>query len=127
MTDITITIDPDHLSRCEDEELALFWHVAQANPAPFGDHEACDLVEKVGREIIRRWLKATPPQLWKRRGGQHEWSWLTQFARYEPPEPPPGVRGFDPNFHRGIWVAKDQAPAAGPAGGGDEADGRGGD
>ena len=53
---ITIEIDGDRLAGYTDERLALCWHVAQANPAPHGDYAAGDLTERIGREIIRRWL-----------------------------------------------------------------------
>jgi len=51
-----------------DEHLAALWHIAQANPAPFGDRAACNFAEHVGREIITRWLAATPPELWHHQG-----------------------------------------------------------
>jgi len=67
-TAITITFDVDALEGYTDQALAKFWHVAQANPAPFGDAEACDVAERVGREIIRRWLMTTPFDLWNHQG-----------------------------------------------------------
>ncbi len=67
-TTITFEVDGDELERHTDEYLAQLWHIAQANPAPFGDRQACGLAEQVGREIIRRFLVATPPQLWNHQG-----------------------------------------------------------
>lgn len=44
-TTITFTVSTDDMGRMDDAHLAQFWHIAQANPAPFGDRDACDLVE----------------------------------------------------------------------------------
>lgn len=65
---INFEIDADRLSAFNDEYIAQLWHVSQANPAPFGDAAACDFAEHVGREIVRRWLAVTPPQLWAHQG-----------------------------------------------------------
>ena len=67
-TTITFEIDAERLDSFTDEYIAQLWHVAQANPAPFGDATACDFAERVGREIVRRWLAVTPPQLWAHQG-----------------------------------------------------------
>lgn len=67
-TTITFEVDTDRLSSFNDEYIAQLWHVSQANPAPFGDADACEFAEYVGREIVRRWLAATPPQLWTHQG-----------------------------------------------------------
>lgn len=66
MSSITITfeIDPDKLPGYTDIHLAQLWHIAQANPAPFGDPKACDFAERLGREIIRRFVQAQPVELW---------------------------------------------------------------
>lgn len=68
ITSITFHVDADNLSRFTDEHIAQLWHIAQANPAPFGDAQACDFAEQVGREIVRRWLATTPPELWNHQG-----------------------------------------------------------
>lgn len=65
---ITITVNQDGLPHFTDEHLAQLWHIAQANPAPFGDRDACDFAEAVGREIITRWLASVPPALWHHQG-----------------------------------------------------------
>jgi len=96
-TAITIEIDEDQLSTYTDERLALFWHVAQANPAPLEDLAAGELAEKVGREIIRRWLRAVSPELWKHQGKHHYWSELIKLATWE---------SEDPNNSPGRWVPK---------------------
>jgi hypothetical protein len=54
--EISIEVDDDRLGSYEDAHLAICWHLAQANPAPHGDRAAGELVERIGREIIRRWL-----------------------------------------------------------------------
>jgi hypothetical protein len=108
---ITIEINEADLGRITDERLALFWHVAQANPAPYGDGMAGELVERIGREIIRRWLKGVEPELWHHQGRHHPHKWLTEFAAYEPGE---GYKqgapfGDDENtraFHSGRWLLK---------------------
>jgi hypothetical protein len=63
-TVITLEVDTDCLASRTDEYLAQLWHVGQANPAPFGDAAACNFAEKIGREIIRRFVSAQPPALW---------------------------------------------------------------
>jgi hypothetical protein len=116
---ITIEIDEADLVRVTDERLALWWHVAQHNPAPYGDSMAGDLVEHIAREIIRRWLKGVEPELWHHQGRHHPQKWLTEFAKYEPGD---GYRqgaafGDDENtraFHSGRWVLKD--PGENPEG-----------
>lgn len=67
-TSITFQIDADKLPHFTDAYLAQLWHIGQANPAPFGDAQACDFAEQVGREIVRRWLATTPPELWHHQG-----------------------------------------------------------
>ncbi len=67
-TRITFDVDADKLPHYTDQHLAALWHIAQANPAPFGDRGACEFAEKVGREIIRRFLVQTGPELWNHQG-----------------------------------------------------------
>ncbi|GAA4699967.1 hypothetical protein [Phytohabitans rumicis] len=122
MTAITIEIDDSKLSRYADSFLALAWHVAQANPAPFGDHRAGELVEHIGREIIRRWLGKVPPELWHHQGSHSPHKWLSQFARYTPGEGHQSLPAFSAEhreaFHAGHWSIKPEAAAALlPAGG----------
>jgi len=70
-TVISIEIDTDNLFHQTDEHVAQLWHVTQANPAPYGDLEAGQLAEYVGREIIRRWLADQAPALWVHQGEDH--------------------------------------------------------
>lgn len=67
-TIITFQVEADRLPHLTDCYLAQLWHIAQANPAPFGDNQACAFAEQVGREIVRRWLATTPPELWHHQG-----------------------------------------------------------
>lgn len=79
---ISIEIDPDRLSRVGDSTLAMFWHVAQANPAEFGDELAGRVVTKIGWEIIRRWLAATPPEMYHHQQDHYRGKHLSRFASY---------------------------------------------
>jgi hypothetical protein len=97
-TAITITIDAAQLSRYTDEHLAALWHVAQANPAPIEDRDAGEVAENIGREIIRRWLASTPPELWRHQGRHHYWHELTQLGKWDAdrvfqPHPAPAGQG----------------------------------
>lgn len=80
-TTVQITIDTDELKHYTDAELAKLWHITQANPADYGDREAGQLAEEVGREIICRFLKSTGFDLWVHQGRDHFWKALTQHAR----------------------------------------------
>lgn len=65
---VTLEIDTDRLGNVTDQHLAELWHIAQANPAPMEDLAAGRLAESIGREIVRRFLATTPPQLWAHQG-----------------------------------------------------------
>lgn len=80
--EVTITIDPGRLRGVGDEALAMYWHVAQANPAPHGDAAAGQLTEQIGREIIRRWLAKTPPELYHHQGRDYYWNELRQLGKW---------------------------------------------
>lgn len=67
-TAITFEVDTDNLEHHTDEYVAQLWHIGQANPAPFGDANACTFAEYVGREIVRRWLAGVGPALWVHQG-----------------------------------------------------------
>ena len=68
VTTIKFKVNTDDLWHMEAAYLAQLWHIAQANPAPFGDVQACEFAELVGREIIRRWVCAESPVLWTHQG-----------------------------------------------------------
>lgn len=76
---ITFSVDQSGLQSYEDRFLAALWHVAQANPAPIENHEAADIAERIGREIIRRWLATAPVELWAHQGS-HPWWWQVHQA-----------------------------------------------
>lgn len=80
---ITITVDDGNLTRYADEHLAMLWHVAQFNPVPHGDKEAGEVAERIGREIIRRWLTKTRPEVWHHQGRDHYWSELCRLAVFK--------------------------------------------
>src|SRR5688572_19827292 len=108
MTKITVSfeIDDSNLKSATDEHLALLWRLAQANPAPYADRAASDVVEHIGWEIIRRWLGTVPPPLYSHQSKAHYKAELTKFAKYVP-----GGNGdaLDPEWHDGTWVLKDDA------------------
>lgn len=83
MTEITIKIERGELRRYSDEFLAAAWHVAQANPASIEDKEAGELAEYIGREIVRRWLRATEPAMWHHQGRHHAQMNLSRFAKWD--------------------------------------------
>ena len=58
-------------------------------------------VVTIGREIIRRWLHATPPELWSHQGRHHYHHQLGKFAKYVP-----GGPSGSPEWYRGTWVPK---------------------
>jgi hypothetical protein len=81
---------------------------------PWATLVAGDLAQKIGCEIIRRWLKATPPELYKHQGKDYYWDWLRRFAKYEPGEGSP----YDRRWHQGQWVplpaANDESGSVAP-------------
>lgn len=84
---IAIEIDTDSLRSVTDTYLASLWHVAQANPAdPFKDREAGELAEHIGREIIARFLRRTPPELWGHNGSHYDFHQLILAKHPEPTE-----------------------------------------
>jgi hypothetical protein len=97
---VTIEIDLNELPRYTDEHIATLWHVAQANPAPFGDGLAGEIVSKLMFEIVRRWLTGVSPELYHHQPHHHYWEALSQFAKYE------GGEHGTPDWYRGKWVAK---------------------
>lgn len=57
---IEIDTDAGALSTLASGHLANLWHVAQTNPAAYGDRDASQLVKSLGDEIVRRWLAEVP-------------------------------------------------------------------
>lgn len=84
------------------------------NGGPYGGEPGrVELVERIGWEIIRRWLKGVPPELYHHQGSHYEKKWLTTFAKYQP-----GGPNGTPEWKNGTWVLKDTAPT-------EDGDGRG--
>jgi hypothetical protein len=99
---ITIEFDDGELTRCTDERLAMLWHVAQANPADGFENKAPgEIAERIGREIIRRWLRHAPIEMYHHQGRHYSWKQLTKFAQYEP-----GGRAGTPEWEAGQWVPR---------------------
>ncbi len=99
---ITIKVDDGRLASYPDAHLAALWHVAQANPAPHGDPNAGQLAEHVGREVIRRWLRATEPELWHHQGRDHYWAELRKLATFQPGADDPA----SPQWLDGTWTPR---------------------
>ena len=83
-TSITITVDEAALPGLTDDYLVALWHAAQANPAPIEDRAAGLAAEAIGREIIRRFLANTPPELWAHQGRHAEWHELMVLKGHLP-------------------------------------------
>lgn len=80
-TSITFNVDTDSLQNVTDARLVQLWHIAQANPADINDRDAGELAEYVGREIIRRFISTTAPELWSHQGRHHFWTELTKHCK----------------------------------------------
>jgi hypothetical protein len=68
-TTVTFNVDTESLGGYTDSYLVQLHHIAQANPAAFGDKDACALADAVKDEIVRRWLNEAPVELWSHKGG----------------------------------------------------------
>jgi hypothetical protein len=62
-TSVTISIDTAALAHHTDGHLSVLWHVAQVNPATYGNEQAGELVKAISFEIIRRFVSAAEPEL----------------------------------------------------------------
>lgn len=85
-TAITISIDTDSLDNVTDSHLHALWHIAQANPAPMGDRDACDLARAVSVEIVRRWLQNAPVELYAHQPENHYWDTLHKHGNWRGPD-----------------------------------------
>ena len=91
--EVTLTIDESMLTRVTDETLALWWHVAQANPADgFAGKEPGEIAMKVGWEIIRRWLKKAPVEMYHHQQEHYFWNLASGLGKWTGPD-----RSFVPN------------------------------
>lgn len=106
-TAITIEFDPNRLRSYTDSHLAMLWSLAQANPDDgFAASTAGDLAERIGREVIRRWLRGVEPEMYNPQGRHYYWRQLCKFASYEPPA---GAASGSPEWHRGRPTVADGA------------------
>lgn len=115
-TTISFDVDTDNLKNTTDQHLALLWHLAQANPAPYGDRPAAELVKHIGWEIISRWLGKVPAELYHHQADDPANAVRMRTAKYRPG----GADDRDNAFHDGQWTldpkAIDAATAGPPAG-----------
>jgi hypothetical protein len=109
---ITIELD-DRLGSYQDTQLAMLWHLAQANPAPHGDRAAGELVERIGREIIGRWLKPPRPSCGVTRAATTPGSSCASW----PPSPRAPARQAAPNGMTGSGCPAPLATGGRRAGG----------
>lgn len=110
-TQVVIEIDRYSLGSYSDSYLAALWHVAQVNPAPqFETSDAGDLAERIGREIIRRWLKDVDPELYTHQGHHYYWDQLRRLGKWIDGVFVPGAELKD-----GEVVVPDTAPSPAPA------------
>lgn len=79
---VSIVIDTDRLRSVTDEYLADAWHVAQANPADISDVPAADLASSIGYEIIRRWLREHPGDMYHHQQNHPYWSILSKHGKW---------------------------------------------
>ncbi len=93
---ITIEVDDEGLQHKTDDYLAQCWHVAQANPADPYSAGPGELVETIGREIIRRWLSKVPAELYRHQGNSHYWDTLRKHGKWI----------------EHVWTPNDQLPEA---------------
>ncbi|MFB4273071.1 hypothetical protein [Nonomuraea sp. GTA35] len=91
--EITIRISSTGLARTSDQHLAALWHAIQAAPADFEHSATGHVAEHIGREIIRRWLRAVDPELWRQQGDHYSHKQLCRFAKWNGQE----------------WVLRDEA------------------
>ncbi|MFM2059033.1 MAG: hypothetical protein RLY71_3418 [Pseudomonadota bacterium] len=84
-TAITFTVDTDTLRGVTDSHLHALWHIAQANPAPMHDRDACALVGDLSAEIVRRWLLGAPVELYQHQATHHHWHTLVQHGNWRGP------------------------------------------
>ena len=107
-TKITFEIDSNRLDGYTDEYLVQLWHISQANPAPFGDRQACELTERIGREIIRRYVSNQPPALWNHQG-RHVLTQVRIAAEYAAPSVADIIERLQAQVQPGEVITLDEA------------------
>ncbi|PXY21104.1 hypothetical protein [Prauserella muralis] len=84
--EITIAFNEHSLVTYGDSYLAMLWHVAQANPADgFEENRPGEIAERIGREIIRRWLSKAPVELYHHQGQHYYHRELTKHGKWTGP------------------------------------------
>jgi len=82
--EVACRIDDNEVEHWDNETHPLMWHVAQANPADgFRDSGPGELVERIGREIIRRWLRDILSSSTTTKGRHYHWKDLLQPRKLE--------------------------------------------
>lgn len=83
---ITIEVDEAALTGVTDETLALWWHVAQHNPADgFANQEPGEITAMVGWEIIRRWLQGAPVAMHHHQQRHYFWKIASGLGNWRGP------------------------------------------
>lgn len=81
--EVTIEVDEALLAKVNDETLAFWWRLAQHNPADqFADKEPGQLAMRVGWEIIRRWLKGAPVEMYRHQQENYYWDKLRRVGKW---------------------------------------------
>ncbi len=105
-TSITIEFDPGQLPAYTDKYLAMLWHLAQANPADgFRNSQPGDLAMRIGWEIISRWLRTVPPEMYHHQQSHYAQYQLGRFAIYRPGGPAwdHEAKDWNPEFYNGHY------------------------
>lgn len=85
MIRVTFDVRLDTLASTTDAHLHALWHIAQANPAPHGDRDACALAEALTAEIVRRWLQQAPTERFAHQPTDPHWKALVRHGSWRGP------------------------------------------
>lgn len=112
-TKITIEIDQDNLTGYTDEFLQTAWFLGQANQVDINDREAGEFAERIGREIIRRWLVSQQPPLWNHQGRHYAQGLLIKHGQWhkDGTEYRPHAHVFAENVARALAAISGMDPA----------------
>jgi hypothetical protein len=108
-TEITLKLDVEAhtLEGYTDAYIAQLWHIAQANPAPTGDHDASELVDMLKYEIVRRWLSGMRPELYRRQASENYRELLMRHGHWkklDPTAPDDPLQFVTYDGERRVWV-----------------------
>lgn len=95
---LTLDFELDNLESYEADFLAALWHAAQWQQDQHKDPDVGAIAERIGREIIRRWLGHTSAPLWHVQGRSYYAHQLANFA----------------HWNGNAWVAGPANPPAAP-------------